>query len=96
MAIRCNGEAAARSGGSPGAADAATQAALVINEILTHTDAPDVDLIELFNPTGQPVGVGGWFLTDDVGVPRKYTIPWGPSYPRAATSRWPETTTGTR
>lgn len=62
-------------GGSPGADDPApTIAPVVINEILTHTDAPAVDRIELFNPLPVPVNVGGWFLTDDVNVLKKFRI----------------------
>lgn len=62
-------------GGSPGADDPLPGIAPVaINEILTHTDLPAVDRIELFNPTGTNVNIGGWFLTDDPGVPTKYRI----------------------
>jgi len=62
-------------GGSPGADDPVpTIAPIVINEILTHTDLPAVDRIELFNPTATNVNIGGWFLTDDLNVPKKYRI----------------------
>ncbi|HWN94618.1 MAG TPA: lamin tail domain-containing protein [Methylomirabilota bacterium] len=65
-------------GGSPGADDPApTTPSIVINEILTHTDLPAVDRIELHNPTLANADIGGWFLTDDVGVPTKYRIPNG-------------------
>ena len=67
-------------GGSPGADDPApTLPAIVINEVLTHTDLPAVDYIELFNPTLAEVNVGGWYLTDDRAVPLKYRIPDGRS-----------------
>jgi len=49
----------------------------VINEILTHTDLPAVDRIELFNPEPFVAQIGGWFLTDDVSVPKKFRIPDG-------------------
>jgi hypothetical protein len=49
--------------------------AIVINEILTHTDLPLVDTVELLNPTGGDVNLGGWFLTDDFGTPKKFRIP---------------------
>jgi hypothetical protein len=69
-------------GGSPGADDPATTfAPVVINEILTHTDLPQVDAIELFNPTALPVDIGGWFLSDDGSVPKKYRIPDGTLIP---------------
>jgi hypothetical protein len=32
-------------------------------------------LVELFNPTATNVNIGGWWLTDDVAVPRKFRIP---------------------
>lgn len=63
-------------GGSPGNADPASAIApIVINELLTHTDLPQVDAIELHNPTAAPVNVGGWFLSDDKDVPKKFRLP---------------------
>ena len=69
--------ASAAVGGSPGSDDPlpASTTGLVINEILTHTDLPDVDAVELFNPSAQDVKLGGWFLSDDAAVPRKFRIP---------------------
>jgi hypothetical protein len=60
--------------GSPGADDAGV---VVINEILTHTDAPLCDAIELYNPGTATVNIGGWYLTDSKGNPAKYRIPDG-------------------
>ena len=54
---------------------------MVINEVLTHTDLPELDTIELFNPTAAPAPVGGWFLTDERDEPRKYVIPAGTTIP---------------
>ena len=48
---------------------------VVINEVLTHTDEPLEDAIELYNLTDQPVSLGGWWLSDDPSEPRKYQIP---------------------
>jgi hypothetical protein len=63
-------------GGSPGADDPAPNLPpIVIDEILTHTDLPQKDSIELFNPTATNVNIGGWFLTDEASVPNKYRIP---------------------
>ena len=61
-------------GGSPGRADVAPASIppIVINEALTHTEPPDVDSIELYNPTVGPVSIDGWFLTDDRAKPLKY------------------------
>ncbi|NQU22377.1 MAG: lamin tail domain-containing protein, partial [Candidatus Nealsonbacteria bacterium] len=47
-------------GGTPDA-DSQAHLGVVINEVLSHTDFPDVDSIELFNPTGLPVEVAGWY-----------------------------------
>ncbi len=69
--------------GTPGTNDsgAVPYGAVVINEILTHPTTPAVDAIELFNLTGTPVNVGGWFLTDDFNVPKRYRIPDGTTVP---------------
>ena len=69
-------------GGSPGADDPAVSIApIVINEILTHTDLPQLDAIELFNPTATNVNIGGWFLSDDAARPDKFRIPNGTIIP---------------
>jgi len=71
-----NWRASTNPGGSPGADDPApTIAPIVINEILAHTDLPQKDSIELYNPTATNVNVSGWFLTDDASAPTKYRIP---------------------
>jgi hypothetical protein len=63
-------------GGSPGADDPApTIAPIVISEILAHTDLPQKDSIELFNPTGTNVNIGGWYLTDEPDTPQKFRVP---------------------
>ncbi len=70
--------ASANPGGSPGADDPSSAIPrLVINEVLTASTPPAVDTIELFNPAGSSVNAGGWFLTDDPAVPRKFRIPDG-------------------
>lgn len=69
-------------GGSPGADDAPLNIArVVINEILTHTDLPQVDWVELYNPHGTNVDAGGWFLSDDPSLPNKVKIPAGKIIP---------------
>ncbi|MBK1875954.1 lamin tail domain-containing protein [Pelagicoccus mobilis] len=52
---------------------------VVINEVLTHTDLPLVDAIELHNPTGETAEIGGWYLSDQYENPKKYRIPNGSS-----------------
>ncbi|KAA1261226.1 CotH protein [Rubripirellula obstinata] len=67
-------------GGTPGAARVAPQG-IVINEILAHTDLPQFDSIEVFNPTNTAIDIGGWYLSDDVEAPLKYRIPLNTSIP---------------
>ncbi|HIJ70435.1 MAG TPA: hypothetical protein HPP87_03625 [Planctomycetes bacterium] len=70
-------------GGSPGWDDTGTipqLGAIVINEILAHSHAGEPDWIELYNTTGQPINIGGWFLSDsDTDDPnrKKYEIAEG-------------------
>jgi len=62
--------------GSPGRGDGQTIApGIVINEVLSHTDAPLVDAIELHNPTGEDITIGGWWLTDSSDDFLKFQIP---------------------
>jgi len=55
-----------RYGGTPGKVPAAGLG-IVVNEVLTHTDYPQVDAIELHNTTRAAVDLGGWYLSDDWG-----------------------------
>lgn len=57
--------------GSPGKDD---PEAVLINEVLTHTDPPQVDAIELYNPNNSDIDLGGWYLSDDIKNPIKYRI----------------------
>ncbi len=70
-------------GGSPGQADPAPQLIppVVVNEALSHPQAPAVDTIELYNPTTAPASIGGWFLTDNLKRPAKYCTPPGTTIP---------------
>ena len=61
-------------GGSPGAAGLAQAPGIVINEVLTHTDLPLVDRIELHNPTASAINIGGWHLSDSDAPYKKYRI----------------------
>ncbi|MBN1671303.1 MAG: lamin tail domain-containing protein [Kiritimatiellae bacterium] len=65
--------------GSPGADDPAPAYGVVlINELLSHTDPPLEDAIELVNTNpALSVAIGGWFLSDDDDDLRKYRIPNG-------------------
>ena len=48
---------------------------ILVNEMLSHTDLPTLDAIELYNPTTQDVDVGGWYISDDFNTPKKFRIP---------------------
>ncbi|MCD6392036.1 MAG: lamin tail domain-containing protein, partial [Planctomycetes bacterium] len=67
--------------GTPGADDTGytlQPGDVVISEIMTHTD--DLvygDWIEIWNKTGSPVYIGGWFLSDNELDLRKYEIAAG-------------------
>ncbi|MBI2926659.1 MAG: lamin tail domain-containing protein [Verrucomicrobia bacterium] len=50
---------------------------VVINEVLTHTDWPVEDAIELYNPTTAPIDIGQWFLSNSEDDPARYRIPKG-------------------
>lgn len=69
--------------GSPAQQDPPANAIpqVLVNEALTHTDPPQVDSIELFNPNTAPVDISGWFLSDDLSAPTKFVIPPGTVLP---------------
>jgi len=61
-------------GGRPGQSDPLPPdfPTIVINEVLAHTDLPQTDAIELYNPQATNVNIGYWYLTDNFNVARKY------------------------
>ncbi len=70
-------------GGSPGRLDPVTldpQRSVVINELLAHTDLPDLDYIELYNHGNDPLDLTGCFLSDDPAT-NKFTMPPGTIVP---------------
>jgi len=77
-----NWRASAAMGGSPATDDPDPGIApVLINELLTHTTAPQLDTIELYNPGATNVDLNGWFLTDDAKIPQKYRLPAGTVIP---------------
>lgn len=63
-------------GGTPAATNS-QPLGVVINEVLTHTDTPLSDTIELHNVTGGLIDVGGWYLSDSDDNLQKFQIPLG-------------------
>lgn len=72
-------KASARDLGSPGAddEDAPESPRVWVNEAMTHTDPPQRDAIELYNPTRRDIDLSGWHLTDNRKKPTRWTIPAG-------------------
>lgn len=69
-------------GGSPGRDDPPVSIVPVwVNEVLTHTDLPALDSVELHNPNAVEADVSGWYLTDDRRFPARFRIPAGTRIP---------------
>lgn len=66
---------------TPGAANYLPLTNIIINEVLTHTDPPLEDAIELFNPTTGSVNIGGWYLSDSQSDLKRFRIPDGTTLP---------------
>ncbi|MBN2473626.1 MAG: lamin tail domain-containing protein [Pirellulales bacterium] len=71
-----NWRASREYGGSPGTAPG-PEIGIVVNEVLSHTDDPWTDAIELHNTTGTAIDVSGWYLSDSSGLYQKFRIPAG-------------------
>ncbi len=74
-------QAGAVEGGTPGTADGLPLSTVVINEVLTHTDLPQQDAIELYNTTGDLVELSGWYLSDARSNYQRFRIPDGTTIP---------------
>ncbi len=66
---------------SPGAPNYLPLASVVINEVLSHTDPPLEDAIEVYNPGPLPVDLSGWYLSNSAAHWRKYRLPAGTILP---------------
>jgi len=66
---------------SPAASNYRLLTGVVINEILTHTDPPYEDAIELHNPGASPLDVSGWYLSNSEDNFTKYQIPGSTTIP---------------
>jgi len=76
-----NWRASANLHGSPGEPGGFFVRDVVINEVLAHTDPPQEDAVELANLTTNAIGIGGWYLSDDNAVRKKYRFPDGTVIP---------------
>ena len=78
-----NWRASAYIGGSPGQDDPEPVVAVVLNEVMAHTDYanplyPDYDSndwIELYNTTASRVSLQNWYLSDNADDLKKWAIP---------------------
>jgi hypothetical protein len=66
---------------TPGASNFSDITNVVISEVLSHTDPPLEDAIELQNLTASPVDISHWWLSDSSSQPRKFRIPAGTVVP---------------
>jgi len=64
-----------RLGGTPGRGREELPVNIVINEILTRTDAPALDFAELYNADTQDVDVSGWYLSNTATNLFRFRIP---------------------
>lgn len=53
-------------GGSPGWEGSHPIGDVLINEILTHTDLPQIDAVEFYNRTDETIDISGWYFSDTV------------------------------
>ncbi len=66
---------------TPGEANFAEIMSVVISEVLSHTDPPFEDAIELQNVSGSAVDISHWWLSDAASKPQKFRIPPGTVLP---------------
>lgn len=53
-------------GSEGGPDDYSISDSLVISEVMPHTDLPQYDAIELFNPSNSSIDLTGWYISDDL------------------------------
>jgi hypothetical protein len=69
-----NWQANGQFNGTPGRGGITLTNDIAINEVLSHTDPPQEDAIELRNLTTNAVNIAGWYLSDQAEVRNKYRI----------------------
>jgi hypothetical protein len=62
---------------TPGRSNLRAITEIVISEVLTHTDLPLEDAIELQNVSHGAVDISGWWISDSQNDPKKFRIPQG-------------------
>ena len=60
---------------TPGLSNFQLLRSVYINELLSHTDPPIEDAVELYNPTATVVNIGGWLMSNQRGTPARYAFP---------------------
>jgi hypothetical protein len=63
--------------GTPGRAGSGPVYAVIVNEVLSHSDGVLLDKVELYNVTGQAIDLGGWHLSDTHDDYFKFTFDVG-------------------
>jgi len=66
---------------TPGASNYLPPPYASINEVLTHTDAPLEDAVEIYNPSAQGADLSGWFLSNSADDLKKFRLPDGTLLP---------------
>ncbi|HTG45839.1 MAG TPA: lamin tail domain-containing protein, partial [Verrucomicrobiae bacterium] len=66
---------------TPGESNLIRYEGLVINEVLTHTDPPLEDAVELYNQTPLPIDISGWYLSNSRTDLKRYRLPNGSIVP---------------
>ena len=80
-------------GGTPGSTLVDAHRPVVINEVVTRTNAPAVDQIELYNTSAESVDISGWYISDSSNF-FKFAIPEGTSIAAGAFAVFDETALG--
>jgi hypothetical protein len=66
---------------TPGESNLTPYQGLVVNELLSHTDPPFEDAVELYNQTAAGIDIGGWYLSNKRSDLKKYLVPNGTIVP---------------
>jgi hypothetical protein len=70
-----------RAAASPAESNYLPVADVVINEVLANAAPPLEQAVEIYNTAARPVNIGGWFLSDEGRLLKKFRIPDGTVLP---------------